>query len=439
MKNLDYRTKLIAILLYSAVLIGKAYAFFGLALGAVLIFEGKMFWRRWFNALTQRGHPAGAFSWALLVSLLYGIAQVIRAWIVEEPIGTALEILVFNLCPIYFWWGLWAGARAPGMVRKYIRFVAWYTVIYTVLFFAFFQGKSISLSGILPGSNIDLLGAPGSGSSTLLGLLAYETHLGQWWLPIIVLCCLTIANQERADWLGLIVAVTLWGFLTRRIGRVMMVGAVIASLLLVAYLVDLRLPAIEGRGGVLSARDTVARMAASISPDLAQDVGSTVSNSQFYYGTVLWRKNWWAHISEEVSGSPLTIAFGLGYGYPLAELAGHEVMATGTRSPHNIFFFAYGYSGLVGVAIFFWLQISLLVLLWRAFKVSGETYALTLFAYELLGAFFGNFLETPQGGIYIYVILGLIVGPALSQMEFDREPVPMEYSVNTSLLGSERL
>jgi hypothetical protein len=442
MTKLDYRTKLVIVLVYGSVFIGKASAYLGIALGVTFIFEDKMLWRRWYDALTRKGDPIGPFAWALLISVLYGVAQVIRGCVLEYPLSTALEILVFNLCPIYLFAGIWAGARAPWIVPQNIRFMAWYMVIYTILYLLVFRHMTISLSGILPGSNMDLLGSPGSGSAILLGLLAYEPSLARFWLPVLVLCCLTIANQERADWLGLMVALTVWGGLTRRINRVVMIGATVASILFVAYLVDLRLPAIQGRGGELSARDTVARMAASISPDMAEEVGSSVGNSKFYYGTVYWRKHWWAQIADEVSANTGTMMFGLGYGYPLAALAGADVEATGTRSPHNIFYFAYGYSGLVGAAIFFWLELSLLRVLWRAFKVTREVYGLTFYCYQLIGAFFGNSLETPQGGIFIYIFLGLLLGPAMSHLETDSRsivahlPSPDRHSVMASLLDS---
>jgi hypothetical protein len=424
MRNLDYRTKLVIVLLYSGILIGKASTYFGIALGVTFLFEDKMFWRRWYDALTRPGDPAGSFSWALLVSVLYGVAQVIRGCFLEYPLTTALEILVFNLCPIYLFSGIWAGARAPWIVPQYIRIMAWYAVIYTILYALVFRHFTISLSGVLPGSGMDLFGRPRSGSLVLLGLLAYAPSLARFWLPVIVLCCLTIANQERGDWLGFMVALTVWGWLARRINRVMIIGAAVASILLVAYLVDLRLPGFEDRGGELSASDTVARMAGMISPELAEEAGASVANSEYYYGTVYWRKHWWAQISDEVSANFGTRMFGLGYGYPLASLAGSEVEAQGTRSPHNIFYFAYGYSGLVGVAIFAWLQLSLLRLLWRAFKVTGETFGLVFFSYALIGAFFGNFLETPQAGIYVYIFLGLLLGPSLS-------PISVQYAFTT--------
>ncbi len=445
MRYLDYRTKLVIFVLYSAAFLGKPYTYLAMAFGVTFLFEDKMFWGRWYDALTQQEDPAGPFSWALLVSVLYAVAQVIRGCFLGYSLTTALQLLMFNLCPIYLFAGLWAGAHAPWIVPRYVRFMAWFMVIYAALYFLVFRHFTISLSGILPGTDMDLLGRPRSGSVILLGLLALEPSLVRFWLPIIVLCCLTIANQERGDWLGLIVALTAWGVLARRMNRVAIIAAVVVSTLLVAYLVDLRLPGFADRGGELSARDTIARMAGSISPDLAEEMGASTANSEFYYGTVYWRKHWWGQIKDEVSANTGTIVFGLGYGYPLAALAGPEVEATGTRSPHNIFYFAYGYSGLVGVAIFLWLQLSLLRLLWRSFKVTGETYGLVFLCYALIQASFGNYLENPEAGIFVYMFLGLLLGPALSQMGAESRsvvahfPSPERHSARASLVGSRSL
>jgi hypothetical protein len=343
--------------------------------------------------------------------MLYGIAQVIYGVLLGYSLFTALQILVFNICPVYMFLGIWVGMRHPETVRKYNQFIAWFTVFYAPIYFIFLKNLNLSLTGILPGSGLDLLGSPGSGSVTLLGLLAFEPVLAKFWLPIVVLTCLTIANQERADWLSLGICLVLWGKLTKNIGRVFAIMGCIAAVLIIAALVDLKLPPIPGRGGELSARGTIARMAGSISPELAADVGGGRANAEFYYGTVQWREHWWLMIRGEVFKDYKTEIFGLGYGYPLAHLAGRDVEKQGTRSPHSIYYFTLAYSGFVGVAIFFWLAICIIRLLWRVYKVTGQTFALILFLYCLIGSFFGNFIETPQGAIPLYLMSGLLVGP----------------------------
>ena len=298
--NLDMWSKLVVLYMWGSLFLGKASAYVGLALGGLLLFGPRVLWDRWYLALTRRSDPLNKTAWALMVSLAYGFAQVIYGVLQGYPLFTALQILVFNLCPVYLFLGIWVGMRHPGTVRKYIRFMALCIVIYTPIYFLFLRKANITLNGVLPGTGLDLLPNPGSGTMPLLGLLTLEPYLAPFWLPIIVLVCLTIANQERADWLGLGICLALWGKLTRNMGRVLAIAGCGATILIIAALIDLKLPPIPGRGGELSARGTIARMAGSISPELAADAGGGAANARFYYGTVYWREHWWAAIRSEV-------------------------------------------------------------------------------------------------------------------------------------------
>ncbi len=226
---------------------------------------------------------------------------------------------------------------------------------------------------------------------TLLGLLTLERSLAQFWVPIVVLICLTIGYQNRADWLGLGLCLLLWGKLTNRIGRFLAIAGSIFGVLLIASLIDLKLPPFPGRGGELSARGTIARMAGSISPEMASEFGVDAATARLDYGTVYWRKHWWAAIRNEVSKENKTMIFGLSYGYPLAKLASRDVEKEGTRSPHSIFYFTFGYSGIVGFAIFCWLEISVIHLLWRVYKVSGADIRLDLFYLHIDRSIFWQF------------------------------------------------
>ena len=410
---------MVTLTLWSSAILGKASAFIGMGVGALVLFDARVLWTRWYLALTRRD-PLSKVAWALLISVMYGVGQVVYGYHLGHPLTTALQILVFNLCPIYIFLGIWVGARHPDLVRKYVRFVAWYTVLYSPLFLIFFRKLHISLSGILPGSGLDLLSNPGTGSPTLMGLLSYEPHLAHFWLPILVLSCWTIANQERSDWLAFIVCLSIWGVLSRKMNRVFSIAGAVILVLLIAFLIDLKLPAIPGRGGELSARETVARMAGAISPQLAESVGGGAANAHFYYGTVYWREHWWSNIRTEVTRSTTREMVGLGYGYPLGKLASADVEKSGVRSPHNIFYFTLAYSGAIGVAIFFWLEINVLLLLWRAYKATGEVYGLMYFIYGMIESFFGNSLETPQFAIFLYIMVGLFVGPMLAQLKTSR-------------------
>ncbi len=408
--HLDNWTKMVVLYLWSSQFLGKASVYLGLALGGLLLFSARLLWDRWYRALTRASDPMNRVAWALLVSLLYGFAQVIRGILIGYEPMTALQILIFNLCPVYLFLGLWIGSRHPGIIRRYVRFVAWLAVVYTPLYFIFFKNLHISLSGILPGSGLEILGNPGSGSLALLGLLTVERSLAQFWLPVVVLVCLTIGYQERADWLAFGLCLFVWGKLTNKMGRFMAIVGCVFGILLIASLIDLKLPPLPGRGGELSARGTFARMAGSISPEMATKFGVDAATARMDYGTVYWRKHWWAGIRNEVSKDYKSEIFGLGYGYPLAKLASRDVEKEGTRSPHNIFYFTLAYSGIVGFGIFCWLETCVMLVLWKVYKRSGETFGLIYFLFTLTGAFFGNLIETPQASIPLYILCGVAIG-----------------------------
>ena len=425
-RNLDAWSKLTVVYLWSSIFLGKASVYIGLALGALLIFSGRVLWNRWYLALSRRGDPLGPVSWALLVSVGYGIAQVIRGLLIGYSPLIAFQILVFNLCPVYLFLGIWVGLRHPSVTKKYMRFLAWWMVIYAPLYFLFFKNLKLSITGLLPGTGLDFLSDPGSGTLALMGLITLETSLAQFWLPIVVLVLLTIGYQERGDWLGFGVGVMLWAKLTNKVGRFFLFAGFVLSVLIIASVIDLKLPPLPGRGGELSARGTIARLAGSISPEMATEFGADAATARFDYGTVYWRKHWWARIRGEVSREPSSMIFGLGYGYPLAKLASRDVEKQGTRSPHSIFYFTLAYSGMVGFLIFCWLAICVLRLLWQTYKVSGETFGLVYFVYTLVGAFVGNLIETPQAAIPLYLFCGIAVASIFRPSEpvYELEPMP---------------
>ena len=119
-----------------------------MAIGLVLLLDPRVFLNRWYTALTRRDALSG-FSWALLTSLLYGIAQVVYGVQLGNPLPTALQILVFNIFPLYLFLGIWVGTRRPEIVRQFIRFTAWFAVGYTPLYLLFLNKITLSLTGIL--------------------------------------------------------------------------------------------------------------------------------------------------------------------------------------------------------------------------------------------------------------------------------------------------
>jgi len=246
----------------------------------------------------------------------------------------------------------------------------------------------------------------------ILSLLAFESKPKRFW-PLMVIAGMTmLAVQFRAEWLSMAVAFVLWGFLEHKMRSVGLVVAIVAILLAVGYVGDVNIPSPAERGGSISSREIVARGLAAVSPDLAREYTDS-SNVSFYYGTVYWRTRWWNAIWDSVNEDRASMLIGKGYGFPLASLVPDSVNAD-TRSPHNIGLYALSYSGWIGLAIFLAFQFSLMVLGWKAYKATGQAWALAFWISGLINAFFGNSFETPVGAIPFYLFLGLAFGPALS-------------------------
>jgi hypothetical protein len=381
----DNWTKSVVFELYTFWFIGKVFTY----IAAPLLVA-------WF---LTRPDPLSGLSWALLLSIMYGIWETVYGILAGHDPITALQILVFNLCPLYLFPGLWAGARRPGLVRGYIRFNVWFCIIYTPIYFIF-----------LSKLNSELVPSPGSSSLLILGLVCFESGLVGLWLPMIVCTFTAIANEIRGDWAGLGIALVVWAAVTKRLGRLLSMAGIVFALLLIGFVADVRLPALPGRGGEISARDTIGRALSSVNPELAHEYSS---NSADYAGTVYWRQVWWKGIRDAVSEHRHTLIFGLGYGYPLKQLATSDVRKSGDdiRTPHSVLYFTLAYSGCVGLLLFFILQATVLGVLWRTYKETGQIFGLVSHLAMLVAACFGNILESPQRAIPWYLLVGMCIGP----------------------------
>ena len=401
----DWQTRFSLFLLYGFFLLDKLFVYVAFPLTAFTLFDRRAFLDRVYAALTRRG-PICTLTWILLLSTMYGVAEVVYGLLAGHAPLTAGQILVFNISPWFLFFGIHAGARRPFAVRDYIRFGAWYHAITGPLYFLFLRHLNLGFLG----REGEFL-APGSGALILLGLFCLETNLARYWFPILVCSFDTIASQIRADWVGLGVAVCVWAVATRRVKRVAAMAGVIGLLLLIGLLADVRIPALPGRGGEISTRDTIGRAISGIAPDLARDFSAN-NDAQTYTGTVQWRENWWKAIRAEVFETPATAVFGLGYGYPIKDLVPY-LKGLDVRSPHSVLYFTLAYSGLLGVVLFFSFQANLLLVHWRNFRQTGQIFGFTSLIFILMDALFGNLFEAPQHAVPTYLLWGLCLGPYL--------------------------
>jgi hypothetical protein len=410
----DNWTKFTKFLLYGYSLFGRAFAYLGIpqakifigevSLAALWLFKPRALFHPWFGALVHRD-PLSGFAWSFLLFMMYGIFEVVYGIKSGNELIGALQILVFNLYPCYIFLGLWAGAREPELLRKYIRVTAWVGAIYGPLYVAFLSKIQITL----PGTDVQILGQPGGGSVALLGLLCFEDKPARFWFPITMSAFMLLAIQIRAEWVGFALSMFIWGLLGKKLNRLFLVIGLVISLLAVGFVADFRMPNISSRGGEISTKEIVGRALSGVNPELAREYSA---NSATYAGTVQWRTRWWKAIRESVAENDVKLLFGLGYGYPLKNLVPYTRKME-LRTPHSVLYFALGYSGCIGVVLFFALQACIFQLLWRTYKVTGQAFGLAFWAAVTVSALFGNLFETPAGAIPSYLLIGLCIAPGL--------------------------
>lgn len=432
---MDFWTKVTIFMMLGFSLLGRAFAYVGIpplklfigdiTLMAFLFLKPRATFDRWLEGLT-RGGPLGPLGWTLLISILYGIFETIYGVLSGYKPLTAIENLVFNIYPLYLFLGIWAGQHWPQGLRKYVRFCAWYSAFYGPAFLIFLK----NITWTLPGTDVPIVGQPGGDSFVLMGLLCFEPNLAPFWLPIAVSAFMFLAVMIRAEWLSFMFFMTIWGVLGKKMGRVLLATALVAALLVIGALADVHLPAPPSRGGEVSTREILGRAISSFD---AEDAADYSENSRTYAGTVTWRTTWWKAIRESVMVDVPTFLFGHGYGFPLKDLVSYTKNLQ-IRTPHSIFYFCLGYSGAIGVAIFFSLQAAIGFLFWRTYKLTGQVFGFAFWASYLLSGFFGNVFETPYSAIPFYILAGVALAPGLQSRERATEEQPA-YAAQRNIRG----
>lgn len=230
----------------------------------------------------------------------------------------------------------------------------------------------------------------------------------------------TLAWQVRAEWLGLALGILAWGMLTGRLGRVIRVGLAGVAVLGMLQLADVEL--IGRTGTSVSIAETLARAIAPISLELAKELSP---NAVYHAGTAEWRELWWDQIWLSVHAKPMLEAFGHGYGFDLFGLAPPEVRAgqpADIRTPHSVFYFALGYTGWVGVVLFGALQLAILRLLWRSYKLTGQPVGLVWWVMGIAMASFEEGFDTPFKAIPFYLLCGMAIAPLLQAVPAPEAP-----------------
>jgi hypothetical protein len=297
-------------------------------------------------------------------------------------------------------------------LRKLIRVVAWVNGVYGVLFIVALRHVPLSMPGFGATDHVPLFSPPAGQVVAILGLMCFERNLRAVWFVLMLNMMVTLVWQVRADWMGLALGTFTWGLLTGRLSRVIGVGMAAVAVLGMMELADIRLP---GRNQAdVSFSENLARVIAPIDLKLAKKLSPNATN---HASTAEWRELWWEAIWRSVHSTPVLTAFGHGYGFNLFGLAPQAVQDgqqdDGVRTPHSVFYYALGYTGWVGVALFGLLQVAILRLLWRSYRLTGQPVGVIFWVMAIGMAFFEGSFDAPYKAIPFYLLVGMAMAPAL--------------------------
>lgn len=416
----DGWSRIAVFLLFGYCLMGRSFAYLGippwhlfigeLALAAFFL-AGPMTVAGPWVKLARRLRGLQRVAKVYLLLLIYGVFEVFRGIALGHPPLTSLRDLAFDYYPLFLLLGLWVGLRNPRSLPNLFRLLAWFNGVYGVAYILFLNRVSWSFPGVsdrvVP---VPIFGMPEFSFIILLGLLAYEPNIRKIWHLLVLNSFVLLGMQIRAEWLGLAVGLVLWACITRNVRRLVVGGAAVVLILALMFALNFSLAGPVSRGpSEISARDLIGRALAPVDPDLAAEYTSSI---RMDVGTTVWRTVWWAAIWEAVNQSRRTALLGLGYGYALGDLVPY-LEGDFIQTPHNVFFYALGYTGWAGVVVFALFQTELVRLLWHAYRKTRRAGGIVLWVAMIAFAFFTPFFEVPQGAVPFYLVIGFFVGAAM--------------------------
>jgi len=416
-----------AVLIVGYAGVGRTFAYLGLpwmsvyigetVLAAFLMFGPRIKQASWLR-LVRRVPRLRPLWWLIVLLLFYGAFEALRGILHGYPPLTALRDTAFNYYTLFLLLGIWVGLQDRDFLRRVVRFLAWFNGCYGLACVLFLSRIPWTLPGTAEVSKpVPLFSEPTAASAiALLGLIAFEPRLGKVWHLIALNTFVLLGLQVRGEWVGFVVGVLLFAWLTRKFNRLAVAVGLFVILLGLMYVTHLSLQSPKGRGdnveSEISVDYLVARAVAPLSEGLAAEL-VPADNLGFASGTAEWRLVWWANIWKEIHARPSTALLGFGYGYPIGDLNPDLEAGAFIQTPHSDFFYPLAFSGWLGVALFALLQIEIARLLWRCYRVSGQPFGLMCWAALLTMSLFEDFFESPMNAIPFFLLLGAAIAPSL--------------------------
>ena len=348
----------------------------------------------------------------------YGVVQIVHGILAGNPPLIAVRDLTFNYYPVYFFLGLSAGLLRPDLLPRILRAFAWFNGIYGVLYLFALNRIDWFVPGVSDEiATVPIFGQPIYSFVALLGLIAYEKELWKSSHLLGLNAFVMLGMQIRTEWFAFVIGVITWFVVTGQGKRLLQATAILLSLFCVMYITDFSVPGPEGRGGGdISVRQLTDRAVAPFRADASDAKAAAGIGAESQESTFVWRTVWWLFIWNAVHSSLNSTIWGFGYGYPLGDLAPY-LAGEFIRTPHNEFFYALGYTGWIGVILFFLMQGEILRLLWRVNRKTRDPFGVPFWVAMTAYGMFFPLGETPYGAIPFYLILGWLVSPLLSERD----------------------
>ena len=420
--------RVFAVLIVGYLSVSRAFAYVGIPIWKVFIGEvvlalsflwGPKFNGKFWPRVTLKLPALKSLSVTYALFFGFGILQVLHGIWEGHPPFVAARDFAFNYYPIYFFLGLLAGIARPDLLPRLIRCFAWFNGIYGVLFLLYLNRVSWFIPGVGDETTpIPIFGQPIYSFVALLGLLAYERNLWRIWHLLFLNAFVMLGMQIRTEWLAFGIGVLVWGVITKQGKRLLQAGVIGAALLGMMYVTDFTLPSPEGRAeGDISVRQLADRGMAVFRADLSDESAAAgVGEADSQEATFVWRTVWWLAIWNSALEDGHAAVLGHGYGFPLGDLVPY-LAGQFIRTPHNEFFFALGYTGWIGVALFFAFEVGILRLLWKVNRTTGEPFGVPFWVAMMAYGMFFPLGESPYGAIPFYLITGWIA----ARIVFDQQ------------------
>jgi hypothetical protein len=348
--------------------------------------------------------------------LAYGVVQIAHGILAGYSPLLAARDLTFNYYPIYFFLGLSAGLMRPNLLPRLLRAFAWFNGIYGVLYIFVLN----RLDWFVPGVSDEITPVPVFGQPiysfvALLALIAYEKELWRSSHLLGLNAFVMLGMQIRTEWLAFAVGIAAWFIVTGQGKRLLQAIAILTALFCLMYITNFNVPGPEGRGGGdISIRQLTDRAIAPFRADTSDARAAAGIGAESQESTFVWRTVWWFLIWDSVHSTLNTTIWGFGYGYPLGDLAPY-LAGEFIRTPHNQFFYALGYTGWIGVVLFFAFIIEILRLLRKVHRLTNDPFGISFWIAMMAYGMFFPLGETPYGAIPFYLILGWLVSPLLTE------------------------